>query len=112
MKTIFRAASIIALPAVFGLAACSGKSDAPKPPLNETAVANVTEENATTDAPPPAAVTPPISDAQSKSEPVADPNELPQSDGPGPSPQVRDDADASGMTARLPDSDDVQPAEK
>jgi hypothetical protein len=110
-KTV-RAASILALSAALGLAACSSKPDAPKPPLNEGAAANA-NENATAEAPPPEVIVPPISEAQSKSEPVADPNALPSSDGgPGPSPQVRDDADAAGMTARLPDSGDVQPAEK
>jgi hypothetical protein len=109
MTKTFRAASIVALSAALGVAACSSKPAAPPPPLNEGAAANA-NENATAEAPPPEVITPPISEAQSKSEPVSNPNELPSSDGAGPTPQVRDDADAAGMTARLPDSGDTEPA--
>lgn len=104
-KTI-RTASALALAAALGLAACSSKPADP-PPLNTGATAN--ESNETAEAPPPVVETPPISEAQSKSEPVPDPNALPSS-GSEPPPQVIDDADAAGMTARLPDSD-TQPAE-
>jgi hypothetical protein len=111
MTKTFRAASIVALTAAFGLAACSSKPAAPPPPLNEGAAANASE-NETAEAPPPEVTTPPVSEAQSKSEPVGNPNELPSSDRPRPTPQVRDDADAAGMTARLPNSGDTEPAEK
>jgi hypothetical protein len=110
MRKTFRTASIVTLAAALGLAACSSKPEAPKAALNEGAAANESE-NATAEAPPPAVVdNPPISEAQSKSEPVPNPNEPGSSDS-APTPQMRDDADASGMTARLPDTGDVQPAE-
>lgn len=108
MTKHLRTASAFALAAALGLAACSSKPADP-PPLNTGAAANATE-NETAEAAPPPAITPPVSEAQSKSEPVPDENALP-TDGSGPPPQVRDDADAAGMTARLPDSDDTQPAE-
>jgi len=110
MKITTRAASMAAIAAALGLAACSSKPADPGP-LNTGVAANETD-NETAEAPPPVVDTPPISEAQSKSEPVPDPNALPSSDGAGPSPQVSEDADASGMTARLPDASDSAPVEK
>jgi hypothetical protein len=110
MKMNVRTASLVALAAALGLGACSSKPADPGP-LN-TGVAANESDNETAEAPPPVADTPQVSEAQSKSEPVADPNALPASDGAGPSPQVIDDADAAGMTARLPDSGETAPAEK
>ncbi len=108
MTKSLRTGSCLALAAALGLAACSSKPADPAP-LNTGATANASE-NATAEAPPPVVTTPPVSEAQSKSEPVPDENALPTSGGEPP-PQVIDDADAAGMTARLPDSGDAQPAE-
>lgn len=110
MKTSLRTASLVALAAALGLAACSSKPADPGP-LN-TGVAANESDNETAVAPPPVVDTPVISEAQSKSEPVPDPNALPSDGSSGPSPQVVDDADASGMTARLPDSEDSAPVER
>lgn len=104
MTQRLRIIGLFALGTALSLAACSGKPDAPKPPLNEGAAANESE-NATAEAPPPPVDTPPVSQKQAESEPVA--SDLAPD---GSSPQVRDDADASGMTARLPEPDASQPA--
>ncbi len=115
MKKFTRTTALLGLAAALGLVACSGKPEA-KGPLNESGAAAPLDnesDNATTDI---SGVVdpdhPPVLSNQAASEPVGDPNALPPTDGPGPgvSAQVRDDADASGMTARLPDQAPADPS--
>lgn len=92
--------------AAVALAACSGQ---PEPaPLNEGAAVNTTETLPDV-APPPEAAPPPADNATA----TATPGEVPPAVDPtgiDPSGQVLDDAAASGMTARIPDSADAEPA--
>ncbi len=106
MMNYGRVTALMALSAALGIAGCSGKPEA-KAPLNETGAVPIANEsdNATADVAPATnnADHPPVSQSQAASEPVGDPNALPPIDSSAPSAQVREDADASGMTARLPD---------
>jgi uncharacterized lipoprotein len=86
------------------LGACSRQSE-PAAPLNEGAELNMAEDNVTADVAPPAAdAAPQISANQAAAE-------APDVPAPGPSEQIRDDADAAGMTARLPDATETAPVD-
>ena len=91
----------IAIAAALGLAACSSKA----PETTDNAVDNATVEVPAAEnvaVPPPAAnTTAPANVAVAAPEP-AKPNEA----------QIQEDADATGMTARLPSSDETAPAAK
>ncbi len=111
-----RTTALVALATALSLAACSSSKDVPKGPLNESGTAVTNEsDNATNVADSAPAFDPDhptVSANQAASEPVGDPNALPPGDAPPPSAQIRDDADASGLTARLPDPNAPQPAEQ
>jgi len=106
MKTITRITAFVALAAALGLAACSSKPADPAP-LNTGTAMNETD-NATAETVPPVAETPPVAQAQTGTDPVANPGATPSTDAT-PSAQVSEDADASGMTARLPETNENAP---
>ena len=103
MKTAFRTLPFtgFTLAAALGLAACSEKPADPAP--LDPGVTLDEGSNAAYQAPPPVAEAPAPAPARQDAEDNADalsPDSIDQS------PQIADDADASGMTARLPDNSD------
>lgn len=92
----------VGLLAATALAACSGGSDAPPPPPNETDNVVVLDE------------TPPQNVVEVEPSPTPTPSPTPVAEELPQDEQVQEDAEAVGMTARLPRPDaeeTAQPAE-
>lgn len=97
MRNLTRTASILALAAVFSLSACGKKEEAVTENMQENVVTEVPVDEAipanVDDAPPPAPA--PLNVTNTAAPPPAFTDKE----------QMRDDADATGLTSRLPSDD-------
>lgn len=99
-----RLTTLAALLAAATLAACSGGSDAPPPPPNETENVVIVDETPTEN----------IAVVEPEASPTPTPTPTPVAETLPDEQQVQEDADAVGMTSRLPKPDGEptpQPAE-
>lgn len=91
---------ILASAGLLALSACSGGHKDEEVLTDNGEAANVVMENSNDTAPPPAAIVENASNSELPAPPPAFTNDQ----------QTRDDADASGLTARLPD-EEAQPGQ-
>lgn len=100
-----RLTTLAALFAATTLAACSGGSDAPPPPPNETENVVIVDETPTENV---------ATVAEPEVTPTPTPSPTPLAEDLPDDQQVQEDADAVGMTSRLPRTEETpaaQPAE-
>jgi hypothetical protein len=106
MRIPNRAAALLSFAAVLGLSACNRTPEQPSTVVEDNVMTEVPVDDATalnsTDAPPPANVSLNVTNT------VAPPPAFTDTE------QMRDDADATGLTSRLPNDDaanEAQPAQ-